>query len=707
MKKEAQKVLKYRNGGGVGWAGMGSAGGWHGNEQARRHRNQPTGSPSSPGLGHMEQRAKELESLHKRPDEHHYVIDYVPGGGPKPEIDRSLSGEEMFKQIFGRAPGSLWTERDKSFGQQIEKENKIAEMLGSDKPPHLMVIPRGGYSEEDIMAIQKWKATPVRDRVDIAVNYAESFVNPPMESEFADVLNPQASMPPIRPVGAPPHEDEIDPHIDGIPVNQWGAGEIGSIAEWKDPIGPGTPGWKDNPNNPANFNRRQRTIYGPLGRPTVGKYEDLYEDAKWGWDYETGKHTGDAAAYELFDPYGIYADHWKPQEIGAPQPISDPGAEEPSLTPPPGAVNLDPAVNWEAKYKALEEKYNKLQQQFRGEVHQAAGLREQHTQLLKKYAELEQQFKDQPRPPRPGLIDALQKPWGSVISNVSGIQPKPPGSNRPTIFMGDHPSGQTEWQKRPDRDPPGYNVLDEPSLGSFKPKPKPKPAAKPWSSVAGGIFGGRPNQGAGFGPASHYGAVGSGIADSSWGGRFAEGGEVEDWREDLDKELEGMGEEGKSYLKDKLHGKEYKGELSFEDQRDLDKEIDGLSPEGKEYLKEKLGDSDPFKEFKKKLNVDKDEDVEDIDVEDKKDEDEESIGELMAYSEEGYAKGGEAKNWIKGAVKKPGALRAVAKKDKLIKGDEKLSGSDLKKLAALASKKDNKLLAKRVALAKTFAKMRK
>ena len=68
-----------------------------------------------------------------------------------------------------------------------------------------------------------------------------------------------------------------------------------------------------------------------------------------------------------------------------------------------------------------------------------------------------------------------------------------------------------------------------------------------------------------------------------------------------------------------------------------------------------------------------------------------------------YKKGG----WIQGAVKKPGALRAIAKKDKLIKGDEKLSASDLNKLAAKAKKNDDSLLSKRVNLAKTFAKMRK
>ena len=164
--------------------------------------------------------------------------------------------------------------------------------------------------------------------------------------------------------------------------------------------------------------------------------------------------------------------------------------------------------------------------------------------------------------------------------------------------------------------------------------------------------------------------------------KYKEGGKVEEYKSDLLKEVEGMGPEGKRYLKDKLEGKEYKGELKDEYKKDLDKELYGMSPKGKEELKKLLGIKH-------------------------KEEEKESIGELMAYSEEGYAKGGEAKDWIQGAVKKPGALRAIAKRDKLIKGDEKLSGTDLKKLAAQAKKKDNKLLAKRVALAKTFAKMRK
>ena len=193
--------------------------------------------------------------------------------------------------------------------------------------------------------------------------------------------------------------------------------------------------------------------------------------------------------------------------------------------------------------------------------------------------------------------------------------------------------------------------------------------------------------------------------------KFKEGGKVEKYKSDLMKEVKGMGPEGKRYLKDKLQGKKYEGELKDEFKEDLDKELRGMSKEGKEELKKLLGLGDPFEKVRKEIDEPKEKD----------EEGEESIGELMAYSEEGYAKGGEVdidkygpgpmdkkeKDWIQGAVKKPGALRAVAKKEKLIKGDEKLSGVDLKKLAAQAKKKKDKLLAKRVNLAKTFAKMRK
>ena len=194
--------------------------------------------------------------------------------------------------------------------------------------------------------------------------------------------------------------------------------------------------------------------------------------------------------------------------------------------------------------------------------------------------------------------------------------------------------------------------------------------------------------------------------------KYKEGGKVEEYKSDLMKEVEGMGPEGKRYLKDKLQGKKYEGELKDEYKHDLDKELEGMSEKGKEDLKKLLGiDDDPWKDVKKELDGKK---------KDKDEEGEESIGELMAYSEEGYAEGGKVdidkygpgpmdkkeKDWIQGAVKKPGALRAEAKRDKLIKGDEKLSAADLKKLGAKAKKSKNALLMKRVNLAKVFAKMR-
>lgn len=58
--------------------------------------------------------------------------------------------------------------------------------------------------------------------------------------------------------------------------------------------------------------------------------------------------------------------------------------------------------------------------------------------------------------------------------------------------------------------------------------------------------------------------------------------------------------------------------------------------------------------------------------------------------------------WMQGAVKKPGALRQTAKREGLIKGDEKLSKADLDKLAD----SKNPTTRKRAALAKTFAKAR-
>lgn len=48
------------------------------------------------------------------------------------------------------------------------------------------------------------------------------------------------------------------------------------------------------------------------------------------------------------------------------------------------------------------------------------------------------------------------------------------------------------------------------------------------------------------------------------------------------------------------------------------------------------------------------------------------------------------KNWISGAIKKPGSLRATAKRDHLIKGDQKLSKSDISQLEHSGSEKTRK-----------------
>ena len=71
--------------------------------------------------------------------------------------------------------------------------------------------------------------------------------------------------------------------------------------------------------------------------------------------------------------------------------------------------------------------------------------------------------------------------------------------------------------------------------------------------------------------------------------KYKEGGKVKEYKSDLMKEVEGMGPEGKRYLKDKLQGKKYEGELKDEFKEDLDKELRGMSKKGKEELKELLG----------------------------------------------------------------------------------------------------------------------
>jgi len=234
----------------------------------------------------------------------------------------------------------------------------------------------------------------------------------------------------------------------------------------------------------------------------------------------------------------------------------------------------------------------------------------------------------------------------------------------------------------------------------------------------------------------------------------ARGGEVEKYKSDLHKEVAGMGPEGKSFLRDKLQGREYEGKLKGKYREDLDKELRGMSEPGKISLKKMVEPKDAWKDVKKELEPKHEraernpiarkagrglslgQEIEGSRAEKARLREREGVrksdiqfqrgGEALGREIEGspaekarlresqgyakrdinYAKGGDV-NWIQGAVKKPGALRAVAAREGLIKGDEKLSGSDLSKLAGQAKKKGNKLLAKRVALAKTFAKMRR
>ena len=232
-----------------------------------------------------------------------------------------------------------------------------------------------------------------------------------------------------------------------------------------------------------------------------------------------------------------------------------------------------------------------------------------------------------------------------------------------------------------------------------------------------------------------------------------EGGYVKKDREELRSEVKGMGPEGKAYLRDELKGKKYEGKLKGKYKEDLDKELYGMHKKGKEYLKDLVrktvkreGEKDPrkkvFKEMKplKPKSVVREGEFKAPKKRSVKREGEKvfkkmkplkpksvvregeykpSLGKIMESKvlkmklreKEGIPKKNIVKaadgGWIQGAVKKPGALRAIAKKDKLIKGDEKLSASDLKTLGAKAKKSGNSLLAKRVSLAKTFAKMRK
>jgi len=66
-----------------------------------------------------------------------------------------------------------------------------------------------------------------------------------------------------------------------------------------------------------------------------------------------------------------------------------------------------------------------------------------------------------------------------------------------------------------------------------------------------------------------------------------------------------------------------------------------------------------------------------------------------------------SEKWIQKAIKKPGALRATAKRMKLLKEGETLSASDLAKMKKKAEQTKNKKLMARVNLAKTLKKMKK
>jgi hypothetical protein len=183
-----------------------------------------------------------------------------------------------------------------------------------------------------------------------------------------------------------------------------------------------------------------------------------------------------------------------------------------------------------------------------------------------------------------------------------------------------------------------------------------------------------------------------------------------------------MGPEGKTFLRDKLSDKKYEGKLKGKYKFDLNKEIEGLHKKGKEDLKRLVRKSvkrEGERKAPEKRSVKREGEKVHKARSVKREGEKPSLGKIIESKalkfklREGEkipkkdivkkADGG----WMQSAVKKPGALRAIAKKNKLIKGDEKLSASDLKTLGAKAKKSGNSLLAKRVSLAKTFAKMRK
>ncbi|QIG74781.1 hypothetical protein EVC12_146 [Rhizobium phage RHph_I42] len=80
-----------------------------------------------------------------------------------------------------------------------------------------------------------------------------------------------------------------------------------------------------------------------------------------------------------------------------------------------------------------------------------------------------------------------------------------------------------------------------------------------------------------------------------------------------------------------------------------------------------------------------------------------AISEGLRSYHSSKAKGKVDRNWIKDAVKKPGALRRAAKRLGMIKGDQKLTPGMVKKL----EKSPNKKTAQRAKLAETLDKIRK
>lgn len=206
----------------------------------------------------------------------------------------------------------------------------------------------------------------------------------------------------------------------------------------------------------------------------------------------------------------------------------------------------------------------------------------------------------------------------------------------------------------------------------------------------------------------------------------AHGGDVKKYRGELKSEIKGMGPEGKAYLRDELERKKYEGKLKDKYKGELGKELYGMGKKGKEYLKslvvKKAKEAKKRNPKARKAGHSLGEIIESPRLKAKFRKSEGVPKRDIAYAKGGAALGQEIEyqtepkikpkfkdggDWIQGAVKKPGALRAVAAREGLIKGDQKLSGSDLSKLGAQAKKSGNSLLAKRVSLAKTFAKMRK